>query len=305
MTELILHHFEISPFAEKIRKVFGVKQAHWRSVLIPAIMPKPDLVALTGGYRKTPVLQIGADIYCDTRLIARVIDQRLPNPPLFASGPLVAAGLQDWSDGAFFPSGAALSLYENAAHIPEPLRKDREDYFDFLNFDRFAADAPHFRSQLRACARLIDAQLADGRPFLHGARPEWTDVGAYFNIWMARANIPSSVALFRSFERLLDWRLRMDALGEGRRDEISADTALDVARASRPAAIEDQESDDPGGAKPGDVVVVTPTDHGRVPVRGALLAANDLEIVVARRDDRAGDVAVHFPRLGYRIDAAA
>ena len=30
-------------------------------------MPKPNLTALTGGYRKTPVLQIGADIYCNSQ----------------------------------------------------------------------------------------------------------------------------------------------------------------------------------------------------------------------------------------------
>ena len=302
MDEFILHHFEISPFAEKIRKVFGLKRASWQSVLIPPTLPKPELVALTGGYRKTPVLQIGADIYCDTRLIARVIDQRLPDPPLFASGPLVASGLQDWSDGGLFPPGAALSLYENAAHFPEALRKDREDYFDFLDFSRFEADAPHFRSQLRASARLIDAQLADGRPFLLGEGAEWTDIGAYFNLWMARANIPSSAELFRPFERLFAWRSRMDAFGEGRRTPLSAEAALEIARASRPAPIGALGEADASGAKPGDRVIVTPTDHGRVPVRGDLLLATDDEIVVSRRDDRAGDVAVHFPRLGYRLD---
>lgn len=302
MDDFILHHFEISPFAEKIRKVFGLKRASWRSVLIPPTLPKPDLVALTGGYRKTPVLQIGADVYCDTRLIARVIDQRLPEPPLFASGPLVASGMQDWSDGAFFPPGAALSLYENAAHIPEALRKDREDYFDFLDFSRFEADAPHFRSQLRASARLIDAQLAHGLPFLFGEQPEWSDVGAYFNIWMARANIPSSADLFRPFERLLAWRSRMDSFGEGRRAPLTAEAALEIARASKPAPIGALGMTDPSGARLGDRVIVTPADHGRVPVLGDLVSATDEEIIVSRRDDRAGDVAVHFPRIGYRID---
>ncbi len=304
MPELILHHFDISPFAEKIRKVFGVKKAPWRSVLIPATLPKPDLFALTGGYRKTPVLQIGADIYCDTRLIARVIDRLLPDPPLFASGPLVASGLQDWSDAAFFPPGAALSLYENAAHIPEALRKDREDYFDFLDFKRFEVDAPHFRSQLRAIARLIDDQLADGRAFLHGVAPEWSDVGAYFNIWMARANIPSAAALFRDFTNLAAWRARMDAFGQGGRIEMSADEAIAVARAASPNTVAVSDAVDPSGVRHGEDVIVTPADHGKVPVAGALLCANDDEIVIARRDARAGDVAVHFPRLGFRLERA-
>ena len=57
-TELILHHYAMSPFAEKIRAILGYKGLSWRSVDIPVVMPKPDLTALTGGYRKTPVLQI-------------------------------------------------------------------------------------------------------------------------------------------------------------------------------------------------------------------------------------------------------
>ena len=71
MNDLILHHYTTSPFSEKIRLILGFKQLAWKSVLIPSIMPKPDVVALTGGYRKTPFLQVGADIYCDTALIAR------------------------------------------------------------------------------------------------------------------------------------------------------------------------------------------------------------------------------------------
>ena len=62
MSELILHHYPSSPFAEKTRLMLGYKSLAWKSVIIPMIMPKPDVVALTGGYRKTPILHIGADI---------------------------------------------------------------------------------------------------------------------------------------------------------------------------------------------------------------------------------------------------
>jgi len=73
MNPLILHHYPVSPFAEKVRALLGFKKLAWQSVLIPMMMPKPDVVALTGGYRRTPILQIGADVYCDTALIARVL----------------------------------------------------------------------------------------------------------------------------------------------------------------------------------------------------------------------------------------
>src|SRR6266851_3672405 len=74
MVDIILHHYDTSPYAEKIRVAFGIKGLAWSSVEIPRIMPKPDLMPLTGGYRKTPVLQIGADVYCDTQRILREID---------------------------------------------------------------------------------------------------------------------------------------------------------------------------------------------------------------------------------------
>ena len=62
MPEIILHHYPTSPFSEKIRRIFGYKKLAWRSVEIPRSAPKPDLMPLTGGYRRTPVMQIGADI---------------------------------------------------------------------------------------------------------------------------------------------------------------------------------------------------------------------------------------------------
>lgn len=305
MTDIILHHFDLSPFAEKIRLLFGVKGLHWRSVQIPMVMPKPDLTALTGGYRKTPVMQVGADIYCDTMLIAQTVERLQPEPSLFSAGPLVESGLQIWSDSAFFPPGAGLSLYENAEHIPDAVSKDREDYFTFLDFKAFEQDAPHFRSQFRAHAHLVETQLSDGRAFLFGDRPSWADIGAYFNIWMAGGNIPSATRIVADFKRMRDWRERMSAFGEGTRTEISAENALDIAHDMSPRQpLLGEAIDDESGAAAGDSVTVTPGDHGKEPVTGVLSAVSDREIVILRNTPRIGDVAVHFPRIGYRIERA-
>ena len=83
MTEPVLHHYPFSPYAEKVRAMLGFKRIAWKSVQIPPVMPKPDVLALTGGYRKTPILQIGADIYCDTQCIIRELERRFPEPTLF------------------------------------------------------------------------------------------------------------------------------------------------------------------------------------------------------------------------------
>ena len=45
------------PHFQKEWCLLGYKHQDYHMVEIPVIMPKPDLMALTGGYRKTPVLQ--------------------------------------------------------------------------------------------------------------------------------------------------------------------------------------------------------------------------------------------------------
>ena len=71
---LILHHYDASPFSEKVRLVLGLKRLAWHSVLVPEVMPKPDYVPLTGGYRRVPALQIGAHVHCDTaRILAELV----------------------------------------------------------------------------------------------------------------------------------------------------------------------------------------------------------------------------------------
>jgi glutathione S-transferase len=109
LSELILHQYATSPFSEKIRAILGAKGLGWRAVEIPSILPKPDVVALTGGYRRTPVLQVGADIYCDTELIARFLDARVPNPPLYPARYAAAAvALAQWADATLFLASAVL-----------------------------------------------------------------------------------------------------------------------------------------------------------------------------------------------------
>ena len=134
MAEIILHHFDSSPFAEKVRLALGLKGLDWRSVEIPMVMPKPALTALTGGYRKTPVMQIGADIYCDTQCIALELERRFPRPALFPQhSEALAIALSQWSDNAFFQPGAGLSMGTNTA-LPEDILRDRREFFNFLDF---------------------------------------------------------------------------------------------------------------------------------------------------------------------------
>jgi glutathione S-transferase len=302
MSRLILHHFDWSPFAEKVRLALGLKRLAWESVQIPMIMPKPHLMPLTGGYRKTPVLQIGADIYCDTRLVARELERRFPTPTLFPDGHCgLSLALSQWSDTAFFEPGAGLSM-ALAREVPEAVIADRKQFFSFMDFANLADDVPHMLGQFRANAALIERQLADGRDFLLGARPGWADITAYFPLWMARGFVPSADSILGAYGHMARWEQQMQAIGHGTRTDIDAQTALDIARSASPERSAGVDPDDPLGLRVGEQVSVTPVDYGKVPVRGELVTLDAEEVAVRRQDARVGEVVTHFPRIGYRVE---
>src|SRR2546427_22521 len=110
MADIILHHYETSPYAEKVRVAFGIKGLAWSSVQIPRIMPKPDLMPLTGGYRKTPGMQVGADIFFDTQLILRAIDALPVEPPLNPHA-RVGDARAWWSPGSAGKGAAPLGVF--------------------------------------------------------------------------------------------------------------------------------------------------------------------------------------------------
>lgn len=304
MTALILHHFDISPFAEKARLIMGLKNISWQSVQIPLIMPKPDLTALTGGYRKTPVLQCGAEIYCDTHRIAQELEDRFPKPSLFPAGNRgMAKALSYWSDTNFFEPGAGLSMGVNK-EIPEPILKDRKAFFNFMNFDKLDEEIPHLYSQLLAHIELLEEQLADGRDYLFGSEPGLADINAYFVVWMARSNVPPVNEYLTPYTNMAAWEQRMAAVGHGERTDIEAEQALTIARDTTVVDGKGIAEGDPLSFNENDEVIIEPDDYGRVPVQGKLITLNRNEISIRRVDDRAGEVNVHFPRAGYRISLA-
>ncbi|MDJ0699866.1 MAG: glutathione S-transferase family protein [Woeseiaceae bacterium] len=305
MPQLILHHHDPSPFAEKIRLVLGLKKLEWSSVEVPMIMPKPDLTALTGGYRKAPVLQIGADIYCDTSLIARELESRFPRPTLFPAGHTgLAYALGRWSDKAFFEPGAGLSMGENE-QIPEPVLRDRSEFFNFMDFSDMASQMPHCYAQFQAQCQLLEDELNNTETdYLVADVPSWIDIQAYFSVWMANGNIPRAQELLAPFPAISTWSERMESIGRGDRTDIDSKDALADAAASEPEAGDGVDANPFHDLASGDEVIVVPDDYGFDPVRGKLVTLNHHRIAVERRNDALGSTVVHFPRVGYRVEAA-
>ncbi len=300
---LILHHYDGSPFSEKVRLMLGYKRLAWRSVKVPVIMPKPDVTALTGGYRKTPIVQVGADVYCDTALIAQLLEARAPRPSLFPPSQPLAPLLAQWADSTLFwtvipyamqPAGIA-DIFKGAP--PEVLKAFSADRAPFTAGMKrqTAADAT---VNLAAYLGSLEAQLADGRPFLLGLEASIADFAVAHGVWYLR-RAGALAEIVARHAQLGAWLDRLLAIGHGPSEPMTSQQALAVAKAApshAPTAVQ------PGlGFAAGQVVSVTPTDYGMDPVTGTLVGLNADEVVVARDDERAGRVHVHFPRRGFEI----
>jgi glutathione S-transferase len=307
VNEIVLHHYPASPVSEKVRVGLGIKGLAWRSVEIPRLPPKPDLMPLTGGFRRTPILQIGADIYCDSQCILRELQRRFPRPTFYPDGDEgLSWAISRWTD-ALFEVAVRLSLGANAAQLPEPFAKDRVRLFFGPNGDlnKLQADVPHTAAQLRAQFGWIDRRLADGSRFMLGADAGLADALVYYLVWFVRARWQGGPGLLSEFPALEAWELRVKAIGHGRPAEMSPGEALELARAAEPATPEQSDGRDPQGLKPGQSVsVVADLDSGELPVTGRVRFVDRDSIAIVREDARVGTVCVHFPRVGYRVTAA-
>jgi glutathione S-transferase len=302
MTDIILHHYDTSPYAEKVRTGLGLKGLAWASVELPQIMPKPNLTALTGGYRKTPVLQIGADIYCDSQLIMRELERRHPTPSFYPAGRGAADALAWWAEKTMFLPAVSIAFAKRPEVLPKGFLEDRAK-FSGRNIDPVVmlAAVPNQLDQLRAHFDWLDQTLADGRSFLQGRAVGLSDLAAYHPVWYLRQNFGSAAAPLDGFPRLLSWAERVAAIGHGRRSPMTSEQALDVARTATSIAKASTDAKDPIGRKPGQVVSVTPDDTGRDPVIGELVTSGIHEIVIRRSDPAIGEVCVHFPRAGFVV----
>lgn len=309
MADLILHHYATSPFSEKIRLILGYKKLAWKSVIIPQIMPKPELVTLTGGYRKTPVLQIGADIYCDTALICDVLEHVAPTPSIYPEpGKGLSRLVAQWADTSLFWASMAYSFSgKGAADVfgkaPPELAKAFGDDRKAMSVNmvrlRPGDAAAAYKSYLR---RLSD--MLDDTDYLLGAYPTVADFASYHPLWFTRKRTPSMAGILQLTPAVVDWLDRMAGIGHGTMETFDAAQAIEVAAASEPhTLLSDSTFQDEHGIALGSRVTIAAESFGPEPTEGELIAASRTHYTLRRTADRIGTVHVHFPRIGYVLKA--
>ena len=298
--ELILHHYDPSPFSEKVRLVLGLKQLTWRSVIQPMVLPKPDLVPLTGGNRRTPVLQVGANIYCGTNLIAAELERRHPEPTIYPSGSQgLAAMLSLWADEILFRPSSGYAI-RDATHFPPDFYRDRAQMRGHAPIDRvqLTAEVPHHLAQLQIQLGYVEAALVDSRPYLFGEAPSLADFAAYARLWWAQL-FGGDQGELSALPKVSGWRQRIAAIGDGTRREMAPAEALAVARDAKPEI----PASVAAAAHPqvGTRVSMVVEGHGPDPVDGEVAMVTADAVALLREDADVGAVVVHLPRQGYAV----
>ena len=306
MADIILHHYPGSHFSEKIRRILAYKKVPWHSVEQPIMMPKPELQQLTGGYRRAPVMQIGADIYCDTTCIARRIEQLHPQPACIpAHLSTMIALLEDWADRRFGWLLLLPSFTELIPVLPPNIMDDRAKMGLGLTKEAFVAGAPQAMSQVIVFLARLDALLGKQK-FLLGSEFTLADAACYFGLWLMKNSPDLFRQVMAKYPAVTAWFDRIEAFGPGDMKTMTYADAFRIARESEPADLD-------GGVecvealgmaaeiRRGSKVSVVADDYGREEVGGKLVRITGEEVTVLRQDSDLGNIAVHFPRVGYRI----
>lgn len=301
----ILHHFPQSLASERIRVALGIKQLTYSSVTVPMLPPKPSLTPLTGGYRRTPVLQLGADIYCDTRAILDALDRHWPEPSL-TDGRNSGLGqiIGRWSDGPLFRLTLQLVIGENYDSLSDDYLEDRRLLF-FPECDAlssFKGLVGHFSSQLVAELNWLDEALSDGSEYLLGDRPGLSDIYAYNAVWFLRHRWSEGPKKLAMFPNLIAWEHRINSIGHGHPRPIDAQGALACARSAQPSKNEKKKLLDDAWSY-GDLATVVPDLGASDPtVFGSIEFLDVNSVALWHENEVVGQIVTWFPRTGYRIE---
>jgi glutathione S-transferase len=306
------HWYPQSPFAQKIVAILNYKKLDYKLVQISMMEPRPLRRPLDANYPKTPILQIGNQVFCDTKAIIAELESRYPEPSLYPplkhsgqSSKTLAFGMTNLLDTSIF---AAVPTQFNLDVIPLALLEDRAKMKGNGKFDvaKTKALQPYLKLELQAQLDRLTAGLVRGQWILDTETPSDSDFSLFMITFFLNMVINDAWTkehyplLVEHFERMVVLTLpdRADTM-----PQISAEDALQIAKVQQaPHSVSTSLSPSAQGiARIGQKVSVTPLDMGKTPAVGELAALTSDRVVLRINDDRTGDVYVHFPLTAYVV----
>lgn len=304
-TPLILHHYPLSPFSEKIRAMLGYLNMNWHSAITSEMPPRPLIDSLAGGYRKIPVAQIGADILCDSKTITSLLAEHTNKPELALEGCDQATRdfVSEVESDIFF----ACIFYASGMPLNRKVIKSLSIWkvikllFDRINMGRKANIKMVSPGQASGIVNdflpKLDNHLSNG--FIFGKSPTIADFAAYHSLWFVHYMGEKPVC--SGFPRVSQWLEQMYEFGHGHPTEIISEQALEIAKYAtpKPVAAQHKQHD-----LIGELVQIAPDDYALNPTTGVLEGCTKTSYIISRQDKQAGLVHVHFPQQGFALKKA-
>ncbi|KAI8061535.1 uncharacterized protein B0P05DRAFT_497600 [Gilbertella persicaria] len=310
--DIILHWYPESPYSQKVAWVLNYKKVEYRTVLCQRMEPRPLRRPLDGGYRKTPILQVGKHVFCDTKAIFMEIEKLFPEPSLYpklsstgASSEALARGLTLWADNSLFLNVVSQLPAKN---LPAEFLADRSAMLGReIDVDKLTAAAPFMKATLLAEFGVLE-KLLDGKNWiLETEAPSLIDFNAammtFFTVnlvgekWV-QANLKIMFEHMSKLMGVADWE------GTAKRPVLTEEEAIEVLKRHASDEVSQDFKVHSSGLpiELGQQVLVMPLDTGKVPVYGTLLKSTKDETVVEYNDPNYGTTAfIHFPALGFVV----
>ncbi|SLM34818.1 Thioredoxin-like fold [Lasallia pustulata] len=252
---IIVFHYSFSPYARRVTWYLALRGIDYAQCLQPVTLPREDLSALGVKYRRIPVMSIGRDIYCDTRLILQKLEEKFPSGALGASQAdqkAVERLLEKWTiDSGVFVRAAQTLPMEMPLFNDTKFTKDREDYSgtSWVKAD-IAKMRPEALAHVRDAFDLLETGLlADGREWvLKTERPSLADIEAVWPFhWLAgiQGALPPTIISAKQYPKVFAWIDRFQTAVSAARSSAPKPTTLKGADAV--AQITQAEFSDPEG----------------------------------------------------------
>ena len=294
----ILYHYAMSPFSEKLRLALGAITQEWGSVVVPARPPRRALDAFLGGYRRIPVLQMGAHFYCDSRLAFDALhDARVLAGSLNAEDETLR---QMAEHDIFFSVIAGAPQFKAFKYLRGQL-----GLAGTIGFVRDRVQMMRGATVMAPKRRLASEKIAQyllhlGRrlgkePYLSGDALGYLDLCCYHPLWMA-AKIDHTLML-RWPKEVREWMLRLDQMPRGVSRSYSLEAVME--------AVENDQAEVAGEVSSlyryGDSVALSPIDYARDKTEGALITLDTERVVIRRQISSSIRVYLHFPVRGFDL----
>jgi glutathione S-transferase len=316
----ILFHYPPSIYSHRVLWYLWLRGIKYDECIQPPVMPRPDLASIDVGYRKIPILSIGKDVYCDSRLIISKLEERYPNSSL-ATSTTAEAGIrklfENYSvDGGVFANTVRLMPYWTEVGMLQNkvFLDDRQKLSGRrMTKELMEAGRPDGMQNIRQVFDLFETTfLADGRDWVLGtAEPTIADIDAVWPFeWMIvdqymRECLPEQNINDKIYPKVYAWVRRFMSVVEEKKKACAKPTTLDGAsmKTRTLSAPSDQDdigfiTDDPLDLKRGDSVQIFPSDYGQIGVStGTLTGLTTTEVVISNSQG----LHLHFPRWNFTI----